>query len=397
MDSQVWQLCLQLRDIVELICAPKINHNQVAYLKVMIEEYVCLRGATFPLHPLKPKHHYLLHCPDLILHFGPLSRLWTLRFESKHSYFKECARKLHNFIHLCKTLAKRHQLLQSYLCSGQLFTPTIQAVGEANVYDENLYNDLIQKALSTIPLPVLSSFECLAFKCKPPLSLTFLLIYCPLKPNPAFLQEFQDLLGTLCTTSANVMILGDLNIHVDTPLCHFAAEFLHLLDYLNLQQHFDAPTDSRGHTLDLVITNSVPIMNLQVHDLGLSDHKAVVMELPFSLSPYSKSKRQIRFTAMKNIDSDALASDLRCVSSGSTALSSVTETVTEDLYGHLFTLSPLAYREHQTVYAKSLKDAQSQFYSNVINSNPGISKQLFSTISHLLKPYTSSHLDATCF
>ncbi|XP_049434761.1 uncharacterized protein LOC125890251 [Epinephelus fuscoguttatus] len=234
------------------------------------------------------------------------------------------------------------------------------------------------------------------------------------------------------------MILEDLNIHVDTPLCHFAAEFLHLLDYLNLQQHVDAPTDSRGHTLD--ITNSVPIMNLQVHDLGLPDHKAVVMELPFSLSPYSKSKRQIRFTAMKNIDSDALASDLRCVSSGSVALSSVTETVdfynqsltslldnhapvrtctvtfsrsapwyTSELWrmksaGRILerrfkasglTVHKQAYREHQTVYAKSLKDAQSQFYSNVINKNPGICKQLFSTISHLLKPHTSSHLDAT--
>uniref|UniRef100_A0A8C1MVV7 Uncharacterized protein n=1 Tax=Cyprinus carpio TaxID=7962 RepID=A0A8C1MVV7_CYPCA len=101
----------------------------------------------FPDHPLKPKHHYLLHYPDLILKFGPLIRLWTLRFESKHSYFKECARKLHNFLHLSKTLAERHQLLQSYLSCVQLFPPPIQVAGEANEIDEQTYNEDIQMLL----------------------------------------------------------------------------------------------------------------------------------------------------------------------------------------------------------------------------------------------------------
>ncbi len=147
MDSQVWQLCLQLKEMVELICAPKIHHNQVAYLKTITEEYVNLRCSLFPDHKLKPKHHYLLHYSDLILHFGPLIRLWTLRFESKHSYFKECARKLHNFVHLCKTLAERHQLLQAYLCSGSVFPSIIQAVGEVSEYDEQLYCGGIQEAV----------------------------------------------------------------------------------------------------------------------------------------------------------------------------------------------------------------------------------------------------------
>lgn len=106
----------------------------------------------FPDHPLKPKHHYLLHYPDLILKFGPLIRLWTLRFESKHSYFKECARKLHNFLHLSKTLAERHQLLQSYLSCGQLFPPPIQVAGEANEIDEQTYNEDIQMLLKTVDI-----------------------------------------------------------------------------------------------------------------------------------------------------------------------------------------------------------------------------------------------------
>lgn len=36
-DSEVWQLILQLREIVELVCAPKISSGQVAYLRVLID------------------------------------------------------------------------------------------------------------------------------------------------------------------------------------------------------------------------------------------------------------------------------------------------------------------------------------------------------------------------
>lgn len=74
-QSEVWQLCLKLREIAELICAPRIHQNEVAYMKVLLEEYMYLRNRMFPDHPLKPKHHYLLNYPDLILKFGPLIRL----------------------------------------------------------------------------------------------------------------------------------------------------------------------------------------------------------------------------------------------------------------------------------------------------------------------------------
>lgn len=88
--------------------------------------------------------------------------------------------------------------------------------------------------------------------------MTIILIYRPPKPNPAFISEINELLSSVCTTSANTVILGDLNIHVDTPSRQPAADFLQLLDVLNLKQHVDVPTHTRGHTLDLVITDSAP-------------------------------------------------------------------------------------------------------------------------------------------
>lgn len=136
--------------------------------------------------------------------------------------------------------------------------------------------------LTPLSLPELSTFECLAFRCKPPITMTILLIYRPPKQNSAFIAEINEFLTSLCTTSANIVILGDLNIHIDTPSCHLAVDFLQLLDGLNLKQHVDVPTHNRGHTLNLVITNSAPTENLLVYDLGVSDHKVISMEVNFS-------------------------------------------------------------------------------------------------------------------
>ncbi|KAI2664935.1 hypothetical protein H4Q32_003256 [Labeo rohita] len=99
--------------------------------------------------------------------------------------------------------------------------------------------------LSLLVLPELSSFECLAFNCKPPFTMT-------------------------------------------------------LLDCLNLRQHVDIPTHIKGNILNLVITESAPLSAPFVYDLGASDHKVISMELPF-LSSYVKPKHEIRFRPISNL------------------------------------------------------------------------------------------------
>lgn len=51
------------------------------------------------------------------MQFGPLSHFWTLRFESKHSYFKDISRATKNLKNITYTLAKRHQVFQSIIMS----------------------------------------------------------------------------------------------------------------------------------------------------------------------------------------------------------------------------------------------------------------------------------------
>ena len=45
---------------------------------------------------------------------GPVSHLWCMRFEAKHSYFKSMAQRVKNFRIIPKTLANRHQRLMCY-------------------------------------------------------------------------------------------------------------------------------------------------------------------------------------------------------------------------------------------------------------------------------------------
>lgn len=62
--------------------------------------------------------HYMIHYPSCIEKFGPLSHLWAMRFEAKHQYFKDIARKVRNRKNLSHTLAVRHQFLQCFAFIG---------------------------------------------------------------------------------------------------------------------------------------------------------------------------------------------------------------------------------------------------------------------------------------
>ena len=75
-------------------------------------EYVALSIKWFPKVKLRPKHEFILHYQALIIYFGPLKHLWTLRFESKHGFFKKIVRHIQHFKNITQTLAEKHELMQ---------------------------------------------------------------------------------------------------------------------------------------------------------------------------------------------------------------------------------------------------------------------------------------------
>ena len=149
-EDEAWCLLMELKDIVELCFAPSITEHAVGYLSTKIIDHKRLYKKLFPDKKLKPKHHFLEHYPDLIREFGPLADMWTMRFESKHSYFKRVINESHCFKNILKTMADKHQLLVAFhLSSDTYFTPEV-CIPDAAPLDISQFSDEYQLAIKKV-------------------------------------------------------------------------------------------------------------------------------------------------------------------------------------------------------------------------------------------------------
>ncbi|XP_056444340.1 uncharacterized protein LOC130380935, partial [Gadus chalcogrammus] len=165
-----------------------------------------------------------------------------------------------------------------------------------------LHRDNIK--VTTVTVPLHSSFECLAVKLSGPKPTIIVTIYRPPKPSAVFLNEFSSLLTSVCAMSPTVILLGDFNIHIDNPSCTFANDFTSLLDCLGITQHVNLPTHNKGHILDLICCTDITPTNLDVIDFPISDHKAVLFDIHTQLHK-SKEQRTISFRNIKLINRKA--------------------------------------------------------------------------------------------
>ncbi|KAK3921794.1 Zinc finger protein 691, partial [Frankliniella fusca] len=124
-EHEAWKLYLQLKELCEILCAPKFSKSSVPYLKdVLIPAYYERRAVAIQddkKYPLRPKHHFMSHMPELLLKYGPLIHLWSLPYEQMHKLFKTVCRLSRNFINVEYTCAVRHQMHLAYLGTGPLF------------------------------------------------------------------------------------------------------------------------------------------------------------------------------------------------------------------------------------------------------------------------------------
>lgn len=111
MDNEYVTFILKLIQIVQIVLAPVISLQTVLQLRHMIEQHLHQFKELFPEANVIPKQHYMLHLPSQIISLGPLVRSMCMRFEAKHSYFKQWASKL-NFKNVCKSLANHNQFLE---------------------------------------------------------------------------------------------------------------------------------------------------------------------------------------------------------------------------------------------------------------------------------------------
>ena len=109
-----WLVLLLLLDIVEYCTAPVVNKVMADFLSFLIELFTTRYYREYEDITMKPKFHYLIHYPQMMMEFGPLVHCWTLRFEGKHFTFKQISWRTKNRKNLTRTLAERHEYLQAW-------------------------------------------------------------------------------------------------------------------------------------------------------------------------------------------------------------------------------------------------------------------------------------------
>ena len=126
-DEPAWLVLMVLKDIVELVVAPVHSDASLAFLESKITEHRQRYIELFPDKRLLPKHHFLEHYPQMIKLFGPLVGQWTMRFEAKHSFFKQVIRHTSCFKNVPLSLASKHQMMIGYhLASPSKSKPDIE-------------------------------------------------------------------------------------------------------------------------------------------------------------------------------------------------------------------------------------------------------------------------------
>ena len=93
--------------------------------------------------------------------------------------------------------------------------------------------------------------------------------------NAIFIHKITELLANRITKYNNMVILGDLNIHINDLSSTDSHMFNDTMQAFGFKQHVTSPTHKCGHTLDLIfskINMELTLYNCIVHGLHLGSH-----------------------------------------------------------------------------------------------------------------------------
>ena len=129
-----------------------------------------------------------------------------------------------------------------------------------------------------------------------------------------FLDEFSQFMQDLTIAKGDLVVVGDLNLHLDIHIDPGTQKFGELMTTLGLEQSVTRPTHRCGHTLDVVISrkNDNLVENTHVLDL-ISDHALVACTLCVRRPPVPKTtitSRKYRSIDCANLNEDVVSSEL---------------------------------------------------------------------------------------
>ena len=156
------------------------------------------------------------------------------------------------------------------------------------------------------------TIELAYYKVKVPSKVLDLLIIYRI-PLTSILESCNELTAfmedNIATLSGNLMLMGDLNIHMDDKADPGAVTFTDFLDSLGLVNHTQFPTHVSGHTLDLIITqeDSNDILTVARGHMLLDHHFIDVM---LKSASETVECERITYCKLKNISPQDFSNDV---------------------------------------------------------------------------------------
>ncbi len=252
-----------------------------------------------------------------------------------------------------------------------------------------------------------------------------------------FLEEWEEFVSQCVLSKSEIIIMGDVNIHLDNSNLCSTHRFINILNSCGLQQHVQEPTHHHGHILDVLISRdtSTCMKNVDVKDIGLcndygnllNDHYAITST--FQLDVQTPNRKCISYRRTQDIDIDVFCENI----SSSNLLTDTTGTLDElverfsvglsilldthaPIMQRIITLRPhapwyneticnakqlrrlleriwrrhkqiiayQAYRTQCSVIAKLIDTSKTVYYSNKIEDCKGNTKELYSITNKLL-------------
>ena len=95
--------------------------------------------------------------------------------------------------------------------------------------------------------------------------------------NSTFFEEFSDLIELVASKVAPVLIVSDVNIHLDNPLLDAMTNILDIVSDCDMKQLGKEPTQRAAHTLDVVIVHSSTTATVSVDPTVISDQSLITV------------------------------------------------------------------------------------------------------------------------
>ena len=109
-QDENWELLLQHQTLTDIAFSPTLNNSVLDFFAGVYEEHLLLFQQLFPILPIKPKQHYLVHFKSMVLMNGSLTYSCCFKYELRNTYFKRLAHIVCNLKNIPKTLNFRNQL-----------------------------------------------------------------------------------------------------------------------------------------------------------------------------------------------------------------------------------------------------------------------------------------------